>query len=300
MTILQLTTDFAGQTSVAPRTVRLVTTDSLTAITTAGYLNKAQRNGFQFQPSDFVFTSYGVTNGMPYSGTQEMFTLSFAPNGQITMMQDSTNIVLPTIANHIATYTNTSGTLSEDPATAISGGNIQAGLSGTAGAFISYPGTSDKGYVEFVATANTGNTVTTFTNAAMGQTTEIITPDPGAASAKALLDTGSGQLVSGASLFLDKGTGTEASNVVTINNQAGVITSSSLTVTGTGTYIITLTNSEIAASSVVLLQWLGGTNANANFTMSCAVTLHTATITIHNNAAATSISGTVLIGFVVV
>ena len=300
MAILQLTTDFAGQTSVFPRTVRLTTTDNLSTITTAGYLNNAQKNGFTFYPSDFVFTSYGVTVGQPHSGTQAMFTLSFSSAGVITMVEDSVNIITPTIANHIATYTNTSGTLGEDAATAINGGNIQAGLSGTAGTVASFPATAAKGSFVIAAVANTGNTVTTLSNAAMGQTTNISIPDPAAASANVLLDHGTNTLAAGASIVANKVNGTEATNAVTASGMSGVITTSSLTTAGGSNYAITWTNTFISATSTVLLSIQGGTNTTENITLKVAPGAGTATLTIYNNTAATALNGTILIGYLVI
>ena len=97
-----------------------------------------------------------------------MFSVAISGKGVVTLTVAETNVITPTIANHIATYTNTTGTLSEDPATAISGGNIQAGLSGTAGTLASFPATSAKGSFVLKAVANTGNTTTTLSNDAMG------------------------------------------------------------------------------------------------------------------------------------
>src|ERR1017187_2887173 len=94
----------------------------------------------------------------------------------------SADVALPTIINHIATYTSVSGALGEDATTAINGGNIQAGLSGTAGTLASFPGTAAKGSLILAGVANTGNTNTTISNAAMGQASVISIPDPATAT----------------------------------------------------------------------------------------------------------------------
>lgn len=412
-----------GTVGDAPGTLLLNTTDTFATITTAGYLNKVgEASGAFPKPTDFVFANY--------SGGSGLFTITNNA-GVFTLEAGGGEVITPTILHHIATYANTSGTISEDPATAISGGNIQAGLSGTAGSLISYPGTASKGSLALTAVANTGNTATVISNSAMGQATTFSVPDPGVASAAFVLDhsagtqtiatgnlaltagnitatagtitatanniqagssghagefisfpaaasTGSfiveatansgntnvsltnashgqasvysipdcgnavgrvlnaatatpfttGNLIassgtggltvdsaiaaanvvttaassliqSGFAVKLDKGTGTEASNAVTINHQAGVITTSSLTVTAGSTYVITLSNSLIATTSVVLLQWMGGSNALANFTMSATAASGSSVITINNNDSVTSISGTIIIGFTV-
>lgn len=102
-------------------------------------------------------------------------------------------------------------------------------------------------------------------------------------------------------IILDKGTGIEATNAVTINHQSGVITTSSLTTAGAATYVITLTNSFIATSSVVLVSLMGGSN-NATFDISMKATAASGSsvITIYNNTSATALNGTLIIGFLVV
>src|SRR5438477_5435946 len=65
-------------------------------------------------------------------------------------------------------------------------------------------------------------------------------------------------------LRLQCGTGTAASNAVTLNNKCGTITTEALT-TGIGsTYALTLTNSSIAAADVVLVQVGNGTNTGGS------------------------------------
>jgi hypothetical protein len=183
MPILQFTTDVPGQINVNPRKVSIVSSDNFATVTTAGYLN-AQLNdqGYPIYPTDFIFMCYnfGVLTPPSFS----IFTPSIT-NGVITLIDTagSGTVTLPTIANHIATYTNVSGGLGEDAATAINGGNVQAGLSGTAGTVASFPATSAKGSLALAAVANTGNTVTTISNAAMGQASVVSIPDPGAATA---------------------------------------------------------------------------------------------------------------------
>lgn len=97
----------------------------------------------------------------------------------------------PTIANHIAVFTNTSGNLGEDAAPAINGGNIQAGLSGTAGTLSSFPATAANGSLILAAINNSGGFNTTISNSNIGQSTVYSLPDPGAATANILVNAGS-------------------------------------------------------------------------------------------------------------
>ena len=206
----------------------------------------------------------------------------------------------PTIANRIATWTNTSGNLGENAATAINGGNIQAGLSGTAGALLAFPATAARGHLVFSATENTGNTTTSITNAAMGQTSQITIPDPGAGgSANFVLDHGVTTMYSASQIILGKANGTEAANAVTASGNAGVITTSALTTAGGANYAITWTNTKISSSSVILLTIMGGTNTTENITLKALAGSGTSTLTIYNNTAATALNGTILIGYAV-
>ena len=75
----------------------------------------------------------------------------------------------------------TSGSLEVDA------GNVIAGISGTAGFLQSFPASAN-GSLKIAAVANTGNTITTISNAAMGQASVISIPDPGVATAQFLLN----------------------------------------------------------------------------------------------------------------
>jgi hypothetical protein len=248
--------------------------------------------------------------------------------------------------------------------------NLNLGSSGTAGTLKIFPSTASKGDLKFVATANTGNTETTITNAAMGQASVVSVPDPGNATAAFVLDHGNQTILGnktfsgttqantlnvGASgtvgslslfsttaskgswnfapvdntgntvmtitnavqggahtytipdaaaaasfLMQNKGTGTEASNAVTISKLAGVITTSSLTTAGGATYVVTLTNTYISATSVLLVSYNGGSNTTTNLNMTAVPGSGSAVITIYNNTAATALNGTVIIDFFVI
>ena len=181
--IYQLPTQVPGMVGVLPNPKFMVTGDNLATITTAGYLNQVSLEQNPVAATDVIQVLYSF-NLATQTGTYGVFAVSIS-NGVITLALEGSagEVTLPTIANHIATYTNVSGGLSEDAATAINGGNIQAGLSGTAGYLASFPGTASKGSLQVAAVANTGNTVTTISNAAMGQASVVSIPDPGAATA---------------------------------------------------------------------------------------------------------------------
>lgn len=333
-TIYQLPMQVPGMVGVFPNQKFMVSGDNLATVTTAGYLNSVNLESNPIAPTDIIQCLYSF-NQQTQSGTYATFTVSISTSGVITLAEWSVPgaIVLPTIANHLATYTNTSGTLSEDPATAISGGNIQAGLSGTAGTLASFPGTASKGSLKLVAVANTGNTDTTLSNVAMGQASVVSIPDPANAVARVLIGATATPFVSGnfpvasgtgalmvdsgvaaanlmqnnivntmtgvGQIILAKANGTEAANAVTASGNAGVITTSSLSTAGGATYAITWTNTKITATSVGLFSIQGGTNTTDNITFTFVPGAGTATLSIVNNTAATALNGTIFIGYVI-
>jgi hypothetical protein len=298
-TIYQLPTPLAGTVGILPVQKYMVVGDNLATVTTAGYLNSVNLESYPLANTDIINALYSY-NPVTTVGTYEQFSVSIS-NGVITLvaLSNAGEVTLPTIANHIATYTNTAGHLSEDAATAINGGNIQAGLSGTAGTLASFPATASKGALVIAGVANTGNTLTTISNAAMGQASVVSIPDPGAATAKFLLDSGTNTMAAGSSIILAKVNAAESGNAVTASGNSGVITTSSLTAAGGTSYAITWTNTFISTSSVILLTLMGGTNTTKNITIQATAGAGTSTITIYNNTAATSLNGTVLIGYTV-
>jgi hypothetical protein len=215
MAILNIKRDWG----VYPAIVRIASSDTLATVGGAGYLtaqllNIEALNGgkFEWVTSDFVLVyasnGWGFFNVSADFTSLDAFAFSAAVVGTPVVVGDfavfaSTsgnledlgylpsnaaypNVVMnsgTTIANHIAVYNDTHGSIGEDAATAINGGNIQAGLSGTAGYLASFPATASKGSLEVKAVANTGNTVTTISNVAMGQASVIYIPDPAAATA---------------------------------------------------------------------------------------------------------------------
>lgn len=187
-TIYQLPMQVPGMVGVFPNQKFAVFGDNLATVTTAGYLNQVNLESNPIAPTDILQVLYSF-NPNTQTGTYATFTVTISNSGVITLVEWSTPgaIVLPTIANHIATFTNTTGTISEDPATAISGGNIQAGLSGTAGFLASFPTTAATGSLRLVAASNAGNTVTQITNASFAQASVLTLPDPGGATANIVM-----------------------------------------------------------------------------------------------------------------
>lgn len=78
MSIISLRTNSPGQNYQAPRSCFLQSTDTLAAITTAGYLNPyVKMQSIALYPTDFILTS-GSNGNFVYKPV-------FAANGQITL-----------------------------------------------------------------------------------------------------------------------------------------------------------------------------------------------------------------------
>jgi len=189
MSIVQLPVGLAAQVGIDPATKKMVVTDNLTTITTAGYLNSGNLEGYSLSPRDVleVLYSYNVTTN---TGTFGIFTVSLSSN-VITLVPYTT-------------------VLNKGTAT----------ISGT-------PGT------------------------------------------------------------------------VTLNKQAGVLTTPSLTTAAGFTYVITLTDSYISSNSVIVTTYAGGTNTVTNLAISAVAGNGTATITIFNQDPLSAFNGTIIFSFAI-
>lgn len=185
---------FEQGTGFEPRIVRVYTTETLSTITAAGWLNSVNGNQkILFQSTDQLLISYAQGTS---SATTASFTLAIvAATGIITLSLASSAVVLPVVSGHIAVFSGTAGAIADTSTTAIHPANIQAGLSGTAGKVISYPATASTGSLQMTAVSNSGDTITTISNAAMGQASTVSIPDPGASTANFLLSTGTANIL---------------------------------------------------------------------------------------------------------
>lgn len=188
---------------------------------------------------------------------------------------------------------------------------LNLGASGTAGALSLFSGTASKGKWLFTPVDNTGNTTMTITNDPQGGAYTYSVPDAGA-SAKFVMTQGTQTLTgnktfatgitfgTGSTITGDIGTGTCSSNAVTISKMAGTITTESLSTAGGASQAITLTNTLIASTSNLMVQYAGGTNTTRNITLGVVPGSGSATITIYNNTAATALNGTLILKFLLV
>lgn len=170
-----LVMDFAGQVATYPRRGKLTTQDSLATVTTANYIQQSAIAPTVLYPTDIldvIVSLNPATNVGVYYQMQPTFS-----NGIITLTQVGTTGT--GTANYLAVFTNTTGGLGTANGVAVTHlGNIEAGNSGNAGAFKSYPGAQNS-YFQFTAVAQGGAYGSFLRNAAFGQATDITIADPG-------------------------------------------------------------------------------------------------------------------------
>jgi hypothetical protein len=273
MGIIAIYTDQPGQINQPNiRRVKIITSDNLSTVTTAGYLNNASLQGYNIYNTDEIMIWYGATAtpaGVTSPGTLGQFTASIS-NGVITLVAwvDSGNVLLPVTANHIAAFNGTTGQIYSDPATAINGGNIQAGLSGTAGTLASFPGTAANGSFIFKAINNSGGFNSTFSNSNIGQATVYSLPDPGAATANMIISASAGtQHITTGSLSVDAGNllAGSSGNAGTLTSFPGTAANGSFifaAINNSGGFNSTLSNSNIGQATVYSLPDPGAATAN--------------------------------------
>lgn len=259
MAILNIQTVQAGLVGTLPSLAYIYTDSTESQVLTTGFLNHEVQNGASFQMPCMAIVS---TKATPTSAFQVgLYQVAHVgANWSLVPSGSPGDVVLPTILNHIATYTNTTGQLSEDPATAISGGNIQAGLSGTAGYFASFPATLARGSLRLVGANSVGDTVTQITNASMAAARVFSIPDGGQSASNFLISDSAGtQTIATGSLALTLGNLTVAAGSIAAT--LGAISAGTTMTAGTG---ITATTGNIVASAGNLVA--GATGAAGSVT----------------------------------
>lgn len=225
MAITSLKRDFVD----SPNIVRMETTNTLAQVEATGYLATqvdiiADINSgtWTWLPSDMVlcYASDGLQLFTLNTALDDFVVYSTAGNGAVTLPVVSGNFTvfdgtlgalqdlgyLPSDASktrvvmagsavqvgYLAHFIDTTGTIDDTAGNVINAGNIQAGLSGTAGTLISFPATAANGSLIISALNAGGAFNTTIRNSVMGQSSVISIPDPGAATANFVLTASSG------------------------------------------------------------------------------------------------------------
>lgn len=256
MAILSFNVNILGQAGNFPSEIIIETNDTLATVTTAGYLNGLHSEMVPLVTGMMALVSTKTTPNATSSSSSWLNVIYSNGDWSLTSIGVAPgSIITPTIANHIATYNDTVGTLTEDPATAISGGNIQAGLSGAAGHFASFPSAATTGQFDFTAVANSGNFTVTLSNASHGQATTYSIPDVGNAAGRVLAGATATPFTSG-HLLSASGTGGVvadsgiASSAVQLNTNIKAQTTGNIGGAGAGP--LTISQAACTSSSVIL------------------------------------------------
>lgn len=270
MAIKNIQTVQTGLVGVLPSLAYIDTSDTEATVLTTGYLNHEVQQGTQFSmPCIAAVSTQATPTAQPQVGWYQIAHVS--ANWSLVPIGSPGDVVLPTIANHIATYTNTTGTLSEDAATAINGGNIQAGLSGTAGYFASFPATAARGSLRLTAVANTGNTLVTISNALHGQASVYSIPDSGLSTANFIISAFTGtQHITVGNLQIDSGAvnvglSAGASMAGTLNLYAQGASLGSLQLVAAnnaGNFAITVVNASFGQTTAITIPDPGASTAS--------------------------------------
>lgn len=285
MAVTSIRRDWNGEVDI----VRMVATNTLAEVATAGYLlaqadNIAAINAGEWvwQANDMVLVS--ASDGLAlFTLNANLITLvlySTAGNGAVTLPVVSgnfttfdgtlgalgdlgyspsdatkTKVVMAGSAvrvGYIAHFVDTAGTIDDTAGAVINEGNIQAGQSGSAGTLISFPATAANGSLIISALNAGGAFNTTIRNSVMGQSSVISIPDPGAATANFLLSAVSGgsQSIGGAIVVAGAITSTAGNITSGSSGDAGTFISFPATAAN-GTLILAAANAGAAFNTTI-------------------------------------------------
>lgn len=249
MGILNVVNSQVGLVGATPNICYIQTDDTPTEITTANYLKAAINEGLV----TLTFNNHGnppVSNTVFFvSSTVGVLILDLAITG-----------TSPNLTYTLGPLTQSGGT--------IYAGNVQAGLNGTAGRFITYPATLNTGHMEFYATSNAGNFTVLVTNASQAGNRTLTMPDPGVAAASFLLTQSAGtQTIATGNLALSVGTLTlgSAGNASSLTLFPATAANGTLIISplnAGGAFNTTIRNSVMGQSSVISIPDPGAATAN--------------------------------------
>lgn len=256
MTVLSFNINEPGQAGVFPSMIRIQTNDTLATVMGTGYLNDLHEENVPIASGMMALVSTKTSPSSPYSSSSWL-DIQYS-NGNWSLVSIGVapgSITLPTIANHIAVFSDTAGSLKDDVTTAINGGNIQAGLSGTAGYLASYPSAATSGSLRVAAVANSGDFVVDISNASHGQATTYTIPDVGNAAGRVLVGATNTPFTSG-HLLSASGTGGivadsgVVASAVQLNTNIKAVTTSNIGGSGAGP--LTISQAACTSSSVIV------------------------------------------------
>lgn len=146
--------------------------------------------------------------------------------------------------------------------------------------------------VKFTTTASAVNEITV-TNAATGNA-----PDVSATGGDTNISLQIGAKGTGVVKVGDTGTATATAGAATLSKQKGVVTSEALTTAAGATYTLTLTNTKMTASSVVMMSLQNGTNTQGVLNpVSVTPGSGSCVFVVRNDHASQALNGTIKIAF---
>jgi hypothetical protein len=200
-------------------------TSTLAQVGTTGYLTAqaaniaaANQGPFEWQASDMVLvyasdgwgfftisadqtslTAFAIVTGVTTPTVVGDFAVFDSTGGNIgdsgyaPSDPAKTTVVMAgsaVVVGRIAHFIDTAGTVDDTAGTVTQAGSIAAGLSGTAGTLISFPGTAANGSLILAAVNAGGAFNTTISNGVMGQSTVYSLPDIGASTGGIVVSSG--------------------------------------------------------------------------------------------------------------
>lgn len=193
MSILSVKVDKSGISGVSPKIVYIDTDDSIAEVVTSGYLSAVQqKHNMVFLDSDIALV---VTKESSSSRVQSDW-YSLTNTGGIWKLDQSPptgSVILPTTINHIATYDDSEGVLTQDPLLVLTENSIQAegdviagDSSGIPGFFEIFTPTSSLGTFNLSAFPNSGDFNVSISNNPHAQNTQYNISDAGVTNASFL------------------------------------------------------------------------------------------------------------------
>lgn len=251
MTIKQIQPGQAGVSNVTPSWVYIETDDTYATVTTTGYLSGAAH--------EYVNTF--KNNMMALVSTKTSKSIGVKPVLYLLQLQSSANGVWSLVAPAV-----------DVPIPFIVEGDIQAGSSGVAGKFISYPSTANSGTLNVAATNNTGGNFTnTITNSvSTGQSQTLTIPDVSSATANFIMSKNGGtQHITSGNLALDEGgfvsgisTGGTTGSLTMYPTTASKGTLSLTATANTGNTATSITNAAMGQASALTIPDPGAATAD--------------------------------------
>lgn len=241
MSIKSIQIGQAGVSNRTPSWVYIETNDTQATVTAAGYLNGAAHEYINsLQNNMMALVSTKTAPGIGVSPVLYVLQVQVS-NGIWSLVSPAVDVPVPFIVP----------------------GNIQAGLSGTAGTLGSFPAAATSGELLVAAVTNSaGNFNTTISNAAsVGQSQVISIPDSGATTANAIISKSAGtQHITTGSLAIDAGSissGLAAGGFVGLIEAFPTTTASGFIATqaavnASGNFGTTISNQTVQAQSTVL------------------------------------------------